>query len=280
MSEPVFLFDDSDPAMQQAYEAARQSFKFLWRELSWERRRIVPALDMHMVKLPFTDEPLSDGKLEFEHMWVGDVEFDGITLAGTLINSPNWLRSVKQGDSVNAPFSYLTDWMMVADGKAYGGHTVNLMRSRMSASERRAHDGAWGLDFSDPAIVRVELEGGEQPKRGALSKLFGSKSGASAVAGFFDHPMCVNMVPKIEEQLQQDRKPATSTDDRGWTMLHMEALAGNLGVVKLLVRYGAGIDAKTPDGRDAAALALGIGWSEIAAYLSNEARTEPRANFS
>ena len=277
MSEPVFLFDGSDPAMQQAYRAAQQTFKFFWRELSWERRRIVPGLDMHMIKLPFTDGPRSDGKPEFEHMWIGEVNFDGITLAGSLLNSPNWLRSVKQGDGVTAPFSNLTDWMMVADGKAFGGHTVNLMRSRMSASERKNHDNAWGLDFGDPADIRVELKRGEEPRRG-LARLFGGKTSSKSAApgAFVDHPMCINMLPKIEEQLQQDRSLATFTDDRGWTMLHMEALAGNLGAVKLLVRYGADINAKTPEGRDAGALAQGIGWDEIAAYLRNDARTEAR----
>jgi len=40
------MFDGDDPAMQQAYEAAQQSFKYFWRELSWEQRRIVPGVDM------------------------------------------------------------------------------------------------------------------------------------------------------------------------------------------------------------------------------------------
>jgi hypothetical protein len=40
------MFDDSDPEMQRAYESARATFRFFWRELAWERRRIVPALDL------------------------------------------------------------------------------------------------------------------------------------------------------------------------------------------------------------------------------------------
>ncbi|WP_429827641.1 DUF2314 domain-containing protein, partial [Campylobacter concisus] len=28
--------------MQRAFEQARESFKYFWRELYWERRRIVP----------------------------------------------------------------------------------------------------------------------------------------------------------------------------------------------------------------------------------------------
>src|ERR687891_2755598 len=54
MSEPVFMFDGEDPEMREACEAAQRSFKYFWRELSWEQRRIVPGLDMAMVKLPFT----------------------------------------------------------------------------------------------------------------------------------------------------------------------------------------------------------------------------------
>jgi uncharacterized protein YegJ (DUF2314 family) len=121
MSEPVFMFDESDPEMQRAYQAARASFRHFWRELSWERRRIVPGLDMTMVKLPFTDGPRTDGNSEFEHMWIGDIGFDGDSISGNLLNAPNWLTSVRQGDEVSAPVSHLTDWMMTADGHAYGG---------------------------------------------------------------------------------------------------------------------------------------------------------------
>lgn len=122
MSETVFPFNSDDPAMQEACAAAQRSFKFFWRELSWERRRIVPALGMAAIKLPFTDGPRSDGNGEFEMMWVGEVDFDGITLTGSLLNSPNWLTSVKQGDVASSHFSYLNDWMMTSRGKAYGGH--------------------------------------------------------------------------------------------------------------------------------------------------------------
>ena len=253
MSEPVFRYKE-DEAMVEAAITAQRTFKYFWRELSWERRRIVPALDMAAIKLPFTDGPRSDGNPESEMMWCGDVDFDGITLTGTLLNSPNWLTSVKQGYSVSSHFSYLNDWMMSSRGKAYGGHTVNLMRSRMSAGQRAAHDKAWGLDFGDPSETRIELK----PTSGVLG-------------AFSDHPMCVNMVPKYDEQIQSDPGIATAIDEGGWTMLQRESLAGNFGVVKLLVRHGANIAAKTPDGRDAAALAQGIGWDEIASYLSNPA---------
>lgn len=259
--------------MKQAYEAAQRSFKYFWRELSWERRRIVPGLDMSMVKLPFSDGPRTDGQPDYEHMWIGEVDFDGDTLCGQLLNSPNWLTSVRKGDSVRAPFSHLTDWMMAVDGRAHGGFTVNVMRARMGSRERKQHDDAWGLDFGDPADVRLEIEREQKPKGGFLSGVFGGRSkNSNQQAGFRDHPMCINMLEKIEKQLKADSAIARTVDDTGWTLLHREALAGNFGVVKLLVGYGAEVATKTPSGRTASELALGIGWPEIAEYLDEQSK--------
>ena len=264
------MFDATDPAMQQAHQAAQVSFRYFWRELSWERRRIVPALDMAMVKLPFTDGPRTDGNSEYEHMWIGDVGFDGDSISGTLLNSPNWLTSVRKGEQVSVPFSHLTDWMMTADGRAYGGFTVNLMRSRMGRKERDQHDRAWGLDFGDPADIRVELQREPKPRAGLLSGLFGKGSRPDAVQVVFsEHPMCMNVLPKFQVQLEADQSIARTVDDDGWTLLHREALAGNLGVVKLLIAFGADRAAQTPAGYTATDLARKIGWPEIADFIQS-----------
>lgn len=265
------MFNGNDPEMQRAYEAARSSFRYFWRELSWERRRIVPGLDMTMVKLPFTDGPRTDGKPEYEHMWIGDIEFDGDSVSGTLLNSPNWLTSVKEGDHVSRPFSQLADWMMTADGRAYGGFTVNLMRSRMGRRERDQHDQAWGLDFGDPAEIQVEIQREPKPKTGLPAALFGrgGRSDAAPKASS-DHPMCVNMMPKVEEQLRADPSIARTVDDDGWSLLHREVLAGNQGIVKLLIASGADPAARTPNGYTPADLARKIGWSEIASLIQEK----------
>ncbi|EDY19902.1 conserved hypothetical protein [Chthoniobacter flavus Ellin428] len=273
MSEPVYMFDGAEPAMHQAYVNAQKSFRYFWRELSWEHRRIVPGLDMSMVKMPFTDGPRTDGKPAYEHMWVGEVDFDGETISGKLLNSPNWLTSVRERATIRLPFPKLEDWMMVVQGKAYGGYTVNVVRAKMGASQRKEHDAAWGLDFGDPAVIRTEIgERAEKPKRSFFESLFGSgKTPTPDQETFRDHPMCVNMLGKIEEQLKGDGSIARSTDHEGWTLLQREALAGNLGVVKLLVRYGADVTAKAGPGRTASELARGIGWSEIADFLYQSA---------
>ena len=70
-SSPISVADERDPEMQRAYEQARATFRYFWREVAWERRRIVPALDLAFVKAPFT-EPQSS---EAEYMWLGEVDF-------------------------------------------------------------------------------------------------------------------------------------------------------------------------------------------------------------
>src|SRR5262245_33688915 len=109
MTAPVFYASESELAV--ANDAARATFKYFWRELSWERRRIVPAFANAVVKIAFEDR----GKIE--HMWVADVDFDGESLRGSLLNQPNELQNVRQGDAITARFpDRLGDWMLIGDG--------------------------------------------------------------------------------------------------------------------------------------------------------------------
>ncbi len=55
--EQVNWFKNDDPAMQRANDEARSDFRYFWREMAWERRRIVPGLDLACVKVPFSDPP-------------------------------------------------------------------------------------------------------------------------------------------------------------------------------------------------------------------------------
>jgi uncharacterized protein len=256
---PTFSFDSDDPEMQRAYESARDTFRYFWREIAWERRRIIPALELAAVKAPFFDGTPDDPG-EVEHMWFNDVDFDGRTVTGTLLNSPNALTSVEQGDEVSVPLKRISDWMYGSDGEVFGGHTVQLMRSRMGRRERNEHDAAWGLNFGEPGRIRLVPEA----KKGGLFKAFRRASGDAEIG---EHPMSENMAPKLEEQLAEDRSLLTSRDERGWMLLHNEALAGSLATVKVLLKHGADRKAKTNDGRTPADLARSLGWEKVVAVL-------------
>lgn len=65
----MFLFDNNDAEMREAYRRAQAKFRYVWRGLVWERRRIVPALDLARVKAYFTDgeaPPKADGQPQAE----------------------------------------------------------------------------------------------------------------------------------------------------------------------------------------------------------------------
>lgn len=262
----VFMFDNSDPEMQQAYENARANFRYFWREMAWERRRIIPALDLAAVKAPFADpEPTerSEDTPEVEHMWLSEIDFDGKQITGVLLNSPNWLKSVKEGDSAQIPLSQISDWMYAIDGEVFGAYTVNLLRSRMGTAERMAHDAAWGLKFGNPNKIRVA----PSPKKGGgfLRNWFGKKQEDTG-----EHPMSENMAASLREHLAKDPAAVSAKDPNGWNYLHQEALAGSAPTVKVLLEAGADPKAVTNHGMTPLQLAECLGWDNVVALLRDK----------
>ena len=266
----VFLFDDADPEMQNAHEKARSTFRYLWREIAWERRRIVPGLDLAAVKAPFSDgkdAPKSDEHPSVEHMWVNEIDFDGKLITGTLLNQPNWLKNHQKGDNVRIRPSEISDWMYGQMGEVYGAYTVNLLRSRMKPRERKEHDDMWGLSFGDPNSIRVVPS--KKKSGGLLKSLFGKREEPAAeVIG--EHPMSENMGPPFREQLTKNPEMVNGTDDSGWTLLHHQALAGSLTTVTVLLELGANVNAKTGHGMTALQLAKSLNWDKVVALLASK----------
>jgi uncharacterized protein YegJ (DUF2314 family) len=259
----VFLFDSDDPEMQAAHEDARATFRYFWREVAWERRRIVPALDLAAVKAPFSDaepEERTGDDPRVEQMWVGEVDFDGQAVSGVLLNAPNWLTSVQAGDPARLPLGEIADWMYVVNGEAYGAFTVNLIRSRMGRREREEHDAAWGLDFGDPKAIRLV------PQK---EHWFGGGKVETQ-----EHPMSEAMAPKLREQLAKDPAMLHGTDDGGWTLLHHQALAGSAATVKVLLECGADPNAVTAHGMTPVQLARSLGWDNVVALLVKNGAAE------
>jgi len=246
--EPVFYADGEDEAILKAFEQARKSFRYFWRELYWERLRIVPALSFACVKVAFSQE--LNGSTEVEHMWVNDVYFDGERVCGVLVNDPNVLSNVKNGDEVAVPLEQISDWMFAIEGKTYGGFSVQAMRKAMSQSERAEHDEAWGLNFGDPDVVLMAYEQQEHPQN------------------LTEHPMSVNTKENFEEFLRGYPDEITRADDEGYTMLHHEAIAGNRTRIELLLAKGADKNAKNIHGKTALDYARALGWDHVAEALS------------
>jgi hypothetical protein len=190
---------------------------------------------------------------------MNEVDFDGQFVSGVLLNSPNWLKTVKEGDSARFPLDEISDWMYATGGEVFGAYTVNLMRSRMGKRERKEHDDAWGLNFGDPDRTRIVPE---PKKSGLLKGWFGKKE-----TGAEEHPMSENMAASLKESLAKNPAMVNTKSDRGWTLLHQEALAGSTATVKVLVDAGADVNAVTDHGMTPLGLAKALGWEKVAALL-------------
>ncbi len=254
---PVYHAPADDPAMAVAMRKARATFKYLWRELTWEYRRIVPAVELAAVKAAFGDA--GGGPDDVEHMWLGEIHFDGDAIGATLLNEPNQVRSVRAGDGITLAPDQIEDWMYVMGGRVYGGFTIHTMRARMSLTERRAHDEAWGFDFGDPNHVALvpSWTPGADPEA--------------------EHPMSENMAQGLAEAI--DANPVAflvEADERGLTTLHSLALGGSAAGVRVLLEKGADPSQRTKSGKTARDFAEQMGWPRVIELL-NAAERRGRA---
>ncbi|MDR2223489.1 MAG: DUF2314 domain-containing protein [Flavobacteriaceae bacterium] len=251
MSEKkIFYAQGDDPILVAAYEKAQDTFKYFWREVAWEYRRIIPGLSTACVKVAFTEEVPGSDDVLVEHMWIGNIDFDGSVIYGELLNEPIDIKSIKVGDEVGVTIEQISDWMIVSDDKTYGGFTIQAMRSVMSDEERQEHDAAWGLDFGSYDEVLVVRDQIEHPEY------------------LIEHPMSVNMKDSLIEFLDQNPDEVKVTDEAGITFLHREVIAGNLTSTEVLLEKGADKLAKTKDGKTALDFARELNWSHIIPVLS------------
>jgi len=249
MANEVFFAQNDDPQMILAYKKAQDTFKYFWRELYWERRRIVPALDVAYVKVAFAQDTKNDDSPIIEHMWIEDINFDGNKVTGTLINKPNRLTNVAQGNNVEIPLNQISDWLFAINRKTYGGFTIQVLRSEMTARAREEHDNAWGLNFGDYDEVLLVFEQKRNPEN------------------LIEHPMSINMQPKFIEFLESNPHSVFEKDDMGYTMLHKEAIAGNASAIEVLTRFTLDISEKTNSGKTALDFAKDLDWTHIIPLL-------------
>ena len=246
----IYYTKSDNPKILDAIKKAQNTFKYFWRELYWEHHRIVPALDIANAKVIFSQESSNDTPL-VEYMWIGDIDFDGINVKGFLINKPDILTNIKQGDFVEIPLARIADWLFSKIGKVYGGFTIQVMRSEMDKKERKKHDKAWGLDFGEPNKILLAYEQDEHPEN------------------LTEHPMSVNMKEKFEEFLKQYSNEITLKDEFGYTLLHKETIAGNRTCVEVLLQMGSDVNAKTNTGYTALDFAKKLEWEHIIPILQN-----------
>lgn len=248
-NEKIFYVKGDSPAMMEAYKKAQNTFKYFWRELSWEYRRIVPALNVACVKAVFMQETGPDTAPITENMWINNVGFDGEYIYGVLVNTPNELTNIQNGAEVKLSPDQISDWLFVNQDLTYGGFTIHAIRSQMSEEEREDHDAAWGLDFGDYNDIQIVYQEKEHPEN------------------LIEHPMSKNMRQKVAGHLQQDPAIINAADENGYTLLHKEAIAGNRTLIEELLAAGADTSLKTNNGKTALDFAKALNWEHIIPLL-------------
>ncbi len=248
--DDTVFFSKQDELMEEATKNAQENFRYFWRELYWEYRRIVPGHDFAMIKIPFRQTITDQVEPLVEHMWINNINFDGEVITGELVNDPNQLTNVAKGDLITKSVNEIGDWMISIQGKTYGGFTIQVIRSRMNEKERRNHDEAWGLDFGDYDEVLLVHQQKENPEN------------------LVEHPMSINMSEKMHEFLKENPNEISETDENGLTLLHRETIAGNKTNVEILIKLGADKLKKSKTHKTALEYAELLNWEHLKELLN------------
>lgn len=243
--QEVFFAEESDQFMSEAMKKARETFGYFWREQYWDRRRIISPLDIACVKASMTQVMAGSEKPVIEHMWFNQITFDGETVHGDLMNQPNLINNVKQGERVVISFDKVSDWMFSIKGRVHGAFTVQALRAKMSEAERQNHDNAWGLNFGDHNNILLAYEQEEHPEN------------------LIEHPMSKNMSENTINFFNKNPHETQVVDDEGFYWLQKEAIAGNKVAVEALLNNGADKKAVNTFGKTAYDYAVLFNWKHI-----------------
>lgn len=244
----IYYANNDHPDLVQAYRDAQESFPYFWRELYWDGRRQVPLIDMASVKVAFTQEYINDDSepdVRVEHMWIGDIYYDGEFIYGELLNSPNLIDNLQEGEQVGVSLDQISDWMMVSEDCVYGAFTIQTLRNQMQDEQRAQHDLAWGVNFGDGQQIYVVLDQKKHPEY------------------LIEHPMSLSMKGHFVDFITQNPLEVEYVDQYGMSFLHREVIAGNLTLVEVLLQNGADRNALSPSGKKPIDYAKALGWKHL-----------------
>jgi len=247
--ENNIIYTEQNEKMKAAYLKAQETFNYFWREMYWEAKRVVPAHDLALVKIPFSQKVEGREQPLVEHMWISEITFDGEFITGVLQNVPNKLTNVAKDDTVTRKVSEISDWMLSIDRKTYGGYTIQVLRSNMTEDARKQHDNAWGLNFGDYNNILIAHQQEEKKEN------------------LIEHPMSKVMEQPAKDYFESNLDVVKAADENGVTRLHTETIAGNKIAVEILLELGADKNAKTNTGKTALDYATALNWEHIIPVL-------------
>lgn len=115
----VIGVNETDPEMQEAIATAKKTFqKFVE---NWK----TPKIQGYSLKFAV---PTPNGGIE--HIWFNPVLIEGDIIEAVCANDPERVPGLKDGDKRKLNTSDISDWMIMLDGKCYGGYTARVIAKR------------------------------------------------------------------------------------------------------------------------------------------------------
>ena len=124
------MVPDNDRAVERAVRNARRSLGFFVAALKAKK----PGDTGFEVKKGFIDGN------NVEHLWIGDLSYDGTNFHGRINNKPLDVHNVQLGQKVTVAPREVSDWMFVKNGKLVGGYTTRVLYARLSPKDRAEFD--------------------------------------------------------------------------------------------------------------------------------------------
>lgn len=69
-------------------------------------------------------------RMNFEHMWVDHISYDGTLFHGKLADDPAVVKVLRKGESVNFPKSAVSDWLIINGDKREGGFAEAVLKKK------------------------------------------------------------------------------------------------------------------------------------------------------
>ena len=74
-----------------------------------------------------------------EHIWIGDLHYEGEQLVGNLINEPYDLPGMRLGSRVEIAQDEISDWSIATPDGVYGGFTTRVMIEDMPPAQAQQY---------------------------------------------------------------------------------------------------------------------------------------------
>lgn len=157
---PVVHIADDDERMNWAIEKANATLHYFQHSL----------LQPEPVQQYFSVKVLIDDGVNREHLWLTSPSFDDEgNLYGVVGNKPVYVNSVFVNQKIGIDPRFISDWMIIEDGRLIGGYTIRAIREGKPAHEWAEFDRQVGLyidegidyfvhDFSTPEGAILCLE--------------------------------------------------------------------------------------------------------------------------